>query len=425
MISAPGKDSPVNPLKLGRLSFVRQIYRRLLEYGRTYAAFDRTLTFRRVKTLAVRSDRIVDPMSGYGTLMMYCAELGIRSVNVELNPPSHYWQVLMNPANFEVMDRYVSSLRAEQSLPRPPVRASISEDWYSDESRELAIEMYFRVRRIAEGLGVKGKDATKIALAVYLPFVARFSTFVQGNIVIEAKKGGICILQDWESDFRAYLDFLRRRLAADVARARCLEHENILADCRTLGFGRERFDAFITSPSYPNYKDYRRVFAPENAFLDILERVEPDYVRPVGTLIGSIEVKNRKNEDQSNLLGTIANDFLNQLLMSKGGKKALSDIRSYYYRYFLNFFMDLQQAYSNLSTWLSKDARGYIIVVNNSSRGRPVPLAEFTIESFERLGFRTSIDEVREVSHVGGLNPRLKGRSARHSEYVIFVDRNA
>src|SRR5688572_8744068 len=106
--------------KLGRLTFIRQIYRRLLNRGRTYAAFERKKIFPIVQSLAKNNSQILDPMSGYGTLMSYCSELGIDSFSVEMNPPSYYWQVLVNPNNNLILTEFVNSIRRKKSLPKQP-----------------------------------------------------------------------------------------------------------------------------------------------------------------------------------------------------------------------------------------------------------------------------------------------------------------
>src|SRR5438477_9236808 len=80
---------------LGRTTLLRDVYRSLINTGRTYAAFreeDRSVLAR----LMNRSP-VLDPMSGYGGLVAFCSELGIQSFNVEYSPAQYLWQLLSHP----------------------------------------------------------------------------------------------------------------------------------------------------------------------------------------------------------------------------------------------------------------------------------------------------------------------------------------
>ena len=84
--------------KVGRLSLVREIYRNLLNYGRTYAAFEHQTVSPLIEALKEKGE-IFDPMSGYGTLMTFCSIQRIKTYNIEYNLPLYLWQVLINPAH--------------------------------------------------------------------------------------------------------------------------------------------------------------------------------------------------------------------------------------------------------------------------------------------------------------------------------------
>ena len=81
----------------------------------------------------------------------------------------------------------------------------------------------------------------------------------------------------------------------------------------------------------------------------------------------------------------------------------------------------IEKSYENISKLLSKDFEGYIIAVNNTARKKVIPVAEMIIETWKRLGFKASIYATKELSTVGGINPRAKGISAKHMEYTIKV----
>ena len=409
--------------KLGRLTFIRQLYRRLLEKDRTYAAFEKDDILPLLET-NTEKNIVLDPMSGYGTLMNICAQKGLPSFSVEKNPPAYYWQYLNNPKNYFSFDLILNKLKEVKTFPNPRILAGSSKTFFPKESKRLLPILFEEIISVVLRSGFSDNEAIDISLSVLLPFVGRFSSFVQGNIVIELKSGGICVYKEWQEDFISYLNFLQERLKQKYYSSRCKDHQIILGDSQILDLKDKKFKFFITSPPYPNFKDYYKIFEPENIFLR--ELIPEKYRQPFikGELIGSIKVKNRKTNNIVDLLSSSAKEFLQSMLMQKGTLKQINDIRNYYYPYFLNYFIDLQKTYINISTWLDSNAVGYIIVVNNTSRKKIIPLSDFTQEVFNSLGFNTEIHSSKSTSHVGNLNPKITGISAIHQKFTIRISRN-
>jgi hypothetical protein len=94
--------------------------------------------------------------------------------------------------------------------------------------------------------------------------------------------------------------------------------------------------------------------------------------------------------------------------------------------YFSNYFYGIQQAYFNFINYLTDSFEGYIIVTNNTARNRVIPVAESIVEMFQEWDMCAEIVHKydRELSHVGTINPKVKGFKARHMEYTIRVWRN-
>ena len=88
---------------------------------------------------------------------------------------------------------------------------------------------------------------------------------------------------------------------------------------------------------------------------------------------------------------------------------------------FFDYFYELENAYRNISKYLSNDFEGYIIAANNTARKKVIPVAESIVEIWRKLNFKVKIDNNIELSHVGGINPKVKGLSSRHVEYTIKV----
>jgi predicted transcriptional regulator len=65
-------------------------------------------------------------------------------------------------------------------------------------------------------------------------------------------------------------------------------------------------------------------------------------------------------------------------------------------------------------------------VTNNTARNVVIPVAQSIVETFHKSNIEAKIVDkyTRELSHVGTMNPRVKGFKARHMEYTIKVWRH-
>jgi hypothetical protein len=119
----------------------------------------------------------------------------------------------------------------------------------------------------------------------------------------------------------------------------------------------------------------------------------------------------------------VARKFLAFLEDYSESKRAVEDNRVYYIPYYSNYFHDLEVAYENVARSLSSTFEGYVIAVNNTARRRVIPVAQTVVQIWRRLGFNVRIKRTEELTHVGGINPRVKGFISRHTEYTIKVSR--
>lgn len=416
--------------KLDRLSLVRPIYRALLNKGRTYAAFERKIVFPLVKKLADRKE-ILDPMAGYGLLMTYCSELNASAFCVEYNPPSYLWEVLIHPGNIETIITFTEQLeKLKRKWPKTSLRATVSDDWFPDESKRILLRLFVLCCQVADDIGLKGRNAKEIPLAFLLPFVGRLSASSPGNMPTHVKLGGMCVYKGWREDFTSYIKVLTEMLKENSLVYKRRRHNVFLGDCRTIKLPKKRFSAMITSPPYPNSRDYSNMFAPENVFLTWLwenKKISKNMISE--RLIGSVCVSEktglykRKPEDVKSLS---ARKFLKAIENFKGTKKAMYDNKVYYIPYFSNYFVDLERAYENVAGALKSNFEGYIIAVNNTARNQIIPVAESIVEIWRGLGFKSKFVKglTREVFHTGGVNPRARGFKAKHTEYIIRIWRD-
>jgi len=409
--------------KLTSLSLIREVYRILLSSGRTYAAFQEKKIFPLVESLSGRKE-ILDPMSGYGSLMSYCSKVGISSFGLEFNMPLYLWQVLNHPKNTILFKQCINKLHEKKrKWPRTSQLATVSDEWFPEESKSLFLGFYNIVCQILSKDTNNNKKTKEFALAFLLPFAGRLSSSVQGNMTTHVKRGGLCIYKNLVNDFEEYLSVVKNRLEAIEKISNSKKHIIILGDCRTYKFPRNYFSAMITSPPYPNHRDFSAVFIVENELIRWLVEDKAIKFNSIdGLAIGTNIVSGREKVE---VRSEVVRNFLEKILHYKDPKreKASYDNKVYYIPYFSRYFFDLEQAYVNIIPSLRKNFEGYINVVNNTTRDQIVPLAQFIIEFWKRNGFNTEIFSQKESFHVGTKNPRARGFKAKHMEYIIKISR--
>ena len=411
---------------LDSTTLIRGVYRSLMNTGRTYAGFE-TRHMSWVDSLRDRKE-VLDPMAGYGGLMQHCCQRTppLSTFGIECNPPSYLWQVLTNPGHSQIINGLCGNILANHlKWPRQRLDVVISDSWFPEESLNMLESLWHTVYNTTKVL--VGVQAEEIALSLLLPFVGRLSSTIQGSNAIHVKQGGLCVYKGWRDDFKRYLN----RLKQTVISPSCScggTHVIQLGDARNIQLGGKRFDAMFTSPPYPNRGDYSKIFAPENHFLQWLNNrdlISSDFILSA-RLIGGVDVSESGRDLHRapvSIKSKSANDFLKFIEDYRGTAKAQSDNKVYYLPYYQNYFHGLELAYENIATYLSSSFLGYIVVVNNTARKRVIPVDKFICETWKRLGFQTEIVDVREMAHLGGINPRVKGLSARHAEYTIKVQR--
>ncbi|MFC1991481.1 hypothetical protein ACFLVC_01965 [Chloroflexota bacterium] len=408
------------------LDTVREPYRALLTVGRTYAAFKPATTIPLIERLRDH-DTIADPMAGFGTLMNLCSQRGISTFNIEYNPPTYLWGFLNNPRNTPIIMDFIDHLlRLEVKFPEMQKKAEISDEWFTPTSLDAISHLYGLLSNLAPAT-VNLTQRQDIILALVIPFVGRLSCHVPGNIVANVKRGGICFYRGLSDDFNRYLQVIKARLNAIDQISTNNNHEFLFGNLKTINPAR-RLSAFITSPPYPNSRDYYQMFAPENNCLEYLKskKIIVD-LTVTEQLIGSVLVSKYadKNIDYHNQVSSeSARTFIDRIATFEGRKRRSKyDNTVYYVPYFSNYFFNIEAAYRNFVRFLENRFEGYIVVVNNTARNISIPVAQSIIELFHHMGIEAETVEeyTRELSHVGSINPRVKGFKAKHMEYTIKV----
>jgi hypothetical protein len=399
------------------LNNISHVYRGLLERSRAFASFKKEeldIIYRDLLQCRSENDTILDPMSGYGGGMSYFGGKGYRTTNIEINPPSYFWQILINPQNTQAIIGIKKKLQNEKTiLPTIKDTFSLTDELFS----EVAIN---HIKELFDLVLKKSSKNTSISTALLLPFVSRFANYVKSPTnITHFKQGGLCSYLGWEQDFYSYLEALSNRITQDYDTYRQKEHTNILADIFKTDL-HEKYNFFVTSPPYPNYRDYSKLFKIENYVLDnIILNNKTDF----GMMIGSNNVSGKT-------FGTIhsekANKFLSELLIKADkikakNKKSCSDIKTYYHPYFAQYFYNIQEAYIKLDSMLTDDAIGYIVVNDNITRDIIVPVGVSICDIFNNMGYDTIDLDTAQISHYGNIGRAATRMNSKHTRHIIKV----
>lgn len=408
-----------NSNNLERTTLIRDVYRSLINSGRSYAAFTEQ-DHKLFKILIAKEKRhILDPMSGYGLLTGYCVGNSINSYCLEYNMPLYLWQILCHPRNVVGFTTCAQKLLAQEShWPKAEIKAIISDKFFPDEALSILKQLLVVNREVIEERFQFHKRPDELALALLLPFAGRLSCSVRGDNSTHVKSGGICVFRNWEEDYKKYLRAIIYCLSK-VVKVTSTDHAVQFGDARSYEFPECEFDGLFTSPPYPNHRDFVSIFAPEQALLALLgDKSNTAQRRKSDDVIGSNFVAGRPIRSPKS---SKAQGFIEAISELERNINAQSDDQNYYIPYLQNYFADLENAYSNIRRSLKKGFEGYIIVVNNTHRGLIIPLSDFIIETWQNLDSNAKVINQNELFHVGTKNPRARGTRARHTRYEIKI----
>lgn len=397
---------------MNELDNISHVYKGLLLRNRAFASFKKDeldcINFD-LKNYINPGEWILDPMSGYGGGMSFFSSQGYKTYNIEINPPAYYWQILINPKNREViLDSVEVIISKIDKLPKLTEKFSISDDLYTEQAILHINKLFQFIQKITNN--------KEISISILLPFVARFANYQRSSTnITHFKQGGFCSFEGWTNDFEKYLE----QLKISLAKLKFTEEEHINRQGNIFDFKLEdrKFDFFVTSPPYPNYRDYSKLFKIENWILDnVFLSNRTDFYE----MIGSNNVSGKKYGD---INSPTANKFLVDLLekSKKLTKKPKRDIEIYYHPYFALYFHNMQIAYSRLNEMLSDKAIGYIVVNDNIIRDIPVPVGKTICDNFIELGFQAENIDESQIAHYGNIGKFAKRINSHHTRHILKV----
>jgi hypothetical protein len=235
---------------------------------------------------------VLDPFCGTGTTLVECKKLGVASVGVERNPMAHFasrtklgWRVdpdrLMAHAE-EVASRAIATLRAEgiadEETRFAPTGRKSGTSFRTLPSEALAILLkdsisplpLHKVMVLFEALAdherFEFSGPERLALARVIVNDASNLHFGP-EVGVGLPRADAAAIAPWLRTVRTIADDLRK--LGDRASTPALVH---LTDARHLNevITPESIDAVITSPPYPNEKDYTRTTRLESVILGFI-----------------------------------------------------------------------------------------------------------------------------------------------------------
>jgi len=397
------------------LQNISHIYSGLIRNDRAFASFkpEEVVTiFSDLQRCPQISDTILDPMSGYGGTMSFFGQKGYKTVNIEINPPEYYWQLLINPKNTNKIIAHIDKIKNIKISLNFKEQFSITDNLFSEDAIKNIKIFYEKILKISE-------NQETLTIALLLPFVSRFANYQKSKTnITHFKSGGFCSYINWENDFEEYLTEIKKKISLKLSDYNQIEHENILSDLMKFESDR-KFSIFVTSPPYPNYRDYSKIFKIENWVLD---NIIFDNPTDFNMMIGS---NNVSKKPYGEILSEKANNFLAELEAKSNSDKlkpkSKTDIKTYYLPYFKQYFYNIQEAYKKLDSLMTENAVGYIVVNDNITRDIIVPVRNSICDIFNNLGYESRDIDTSQISHYGNIGKSAKRINSKHTRHIIKV----
>ncbi|WP_028284026.1 DNA methyltransferase [Olleya marilimosa] len=359
---------------------------------------------------------ILDPYMGSGTTLVEAKIKGIDSIGTDLNPLARFIAAVKTTNfNEKLIKEYLSkTIKAidDYKFPKKIDLEHITnvDFWYS---KENAAELYY-LTKIINTYPETIRDFFLLALSECVREVSytRNGEFKRYRIAKEKLH-----LHNPQT-FKLFINKLERNIKGleDFNKIKN-SSKTVIAEFNTVnGIPKEyikegSIDLVVTSPPYGDSKTtvaYGQFSRWANEWF---------------------EFDNAKKIDSLLMGGTKINDFTLKTETIKDELKEIKklDIKRYYE--VLSFLDDYYKSIANVSKAIRKEGRICYVVGNRNVKGVQIPLDFFTIESFERNGFRhidtfvRSIPNKRMPSKTSPSNKKGANVTTMVNEFIIIMDK--
>ena len=232
---------------------------------------------------------ILDPFCGTGTTLVEARLAGLQSIGLEANPFAHFassvkldWCVAPDALSAAAHD-IAASVRAQLSaagIDDSRLQISVPEEWdlqtLDPESAKLLIKDSISPLPLHKALALRGAIAAYAAEPFYKHLLLAFANTAVGSISnlrfgpevgVDKIKTDAVVVAPWLNEIARMADDLRL-----VAGNHYPAAEAYLTDARQASaiLAPDSVDAVITSPPYPNEKDYTRTTRLESVLLGLI-----------------------------------------------------------------------------------------------------------------------------------------------------------
>lgn len=277
-------SAPAAPVKNGRKNLLCPEDRPAHDWYRFVLSFPPHLVRDYLDRFGLTADRtVLDPFCGTGTTLVECKKLGVASIGVEAHPMAHFASEVKTDWT-PSPDGLVEHAKRVAATARGRIRRSLAESESSESLRTLPPEALRLLLKnsispiplhkslvLLDALAEKGDGEFRRheLLALAKALVGNISNLHFGpEVGVRGRKEDAPVIRSWLKQVRVIakdLELLRQN--RDV-RALVLHEDSRRA---ATALEPRSVDAVITSPPYPNEKDYTRTTRLESVLLGFVQ----------------------------------------------------------------------------------------------------------------------------------------------------------
>jgi len=353
---------------------------------------------------------VLDPFCGSGTTLLTCKELGINARGFDILPFSVFL------TNVKISDYDVVELERQLTLLTGSMKKASS-------FKKMALPDIPLVKKAFKPEVEERLLELKSAIdAISAPKVRAFFNLGFLNILESvsntSKAGGFLrlIRRDVNSNLieSIFLDKVKSMLEDVIEHGKSEKDRAVsvvaeIGDARKLST-KQKFDAVITSPPYPNRHDYTRIYALEMVFDFVTTNEELKSIR-YQTIRSHVEARKkyeaagyRKPEILDNIIEEIRRNGTNN-------PQVIGMIEGY--------FEDMYLALSEISRCLKNEGRVGLVVSNVRFAGINIPVDEILAEIGAQVGLTPK--EILAARYRGNSSQQMRDYTRKPSRESIII----
>lgn len=341
-----------------------------------------------------KRDIVLDPFCGTGTTNVECKKRGIKSVGIEASPITYF------ASSTKCKWTYVNNQMMEQALQiadkaNQMIKSSIMMRTLSDEQNKLIIKNSICEQPLNSILILKEviEKAESQYESYYLLALAKHIVYSYSNLkfgpevgISRKKVHDIDVIKIWLNQIKIMQDDLATYSEKSNISSNIIEGDSRMI--KRLNFP-EKVNFIITSPPYPNEKDYSRTTRLESVLLGFINSKEQ--LREVKKQFIRSNTKNVYKEDDDfkyvNGIKSITK-LSNEIEDRRIELKKTSGFEKLYSKVVKLYFGGMARHFCELKPILAKEAKLAYVVGDQASYFKiPIKTAELLGEVAESVGY--------------------------------------